>query len=144
MLCDTTTGKCVVFDGACNGGGSTIWIVCFTLGPIAFTKDTDHILSKGGQAWLIQGSKQTAFASDELQSSMARLNARYPNARSANPRAKREGDRVWEAFFRSMFSKGDTGTVSGDRLLAIQKETGLAIREARKGASPGRLERSRT
>ena len=132
-LCNTTTGECVEFDGVCNGGGSTIWIVCFTLGPIAFTQDSDYILSRNGQAWLVQGAKKSAFASDELQASMARMNARYPKRSSDSPGIKREADQAWNVFLRSIFSARDHGTVSPNRLLALRKETGLSIRELREG-----------
>lgn len=131
MLCNTTTGECIVFEGACNGGGSTIWIVCFTLGPMAFTQDSDHILARNGQAWLVQGAQQTAIASNDLRASMTRMSARYPQGRDGDPRTQREADHAWDEFLPSIFGKSGRGTVSASRLLTLKNETGLRIVEAR-------------
>jgi hypothetical protein len=136
MLCNTTTGECIVFDGACNGGGSTIWIVCFTLGPIAFTPASDHILARDGQAWLVQGAEQTVIASDALHASMTRMRARYPEREAEEPGTRREADQAWDEFLRSIFGRSDRGAVSASRLLTLERETGLRIVEARR---PGRL-----
>lgn len=127
-LCNTTTGDCIYFDGPCNGGGSTIWIVCFTLGPVAFSQATDHILTRNGQVWLVQGKKQSPVASDELQASITRINAPFAR-RTSDAGVREEAERASKALQRVLFDKPDKGTVSATRLMALKRETGLDIRE---------------
>jgi hypothetical protein len=130
MVCGTNPVVCVVFDGACKGTQGCCY-VCFSLGPIALNLETDYISLQNGQAWLMQGQKKTPFASDEVQSSMLRINAKYPFGQSTNQRDKQEAERAWDEFFRSTLNKNVTGRVSADRLLQIKKETGLTTREVR-------------
>ena len=98
--------------------------LCFTLGPLMFKPQTDYVLSENGQAWLVQGTKKTQFASDNLDSFIKSMSRKYEKANRDNPDIKKEMENAWREFDKNP----DNGIVSPTRLSAFQKEMGLEIR----------------
>jgi|GEM_PF-6411419 len=98
---------------------------CFTMGAQMFRPSTDYVLTEKGRAWLVQGTKRTPFASDSMSASFKRMVAKYPEAKSDDPKIKKEREAAWAAFFKTP----DNGATSPDVLSRFSREMGLSVRQ---------------
>lgn len=91
-----------------------------------FHPSSDFVLTDKGRAWLVQGSKETPFASDGMTASFKRLNTQYSASKSTDPRVKKES----EAAYKALFGTPDSGIASPGVLLHFSKQMGLSVRTA--------------
>jgi len=120
FVCTNSSCNEVANSSCCSGD------LCFTLGPLMFTPQTDYVLSENGQAFLVQGKKKTQFASDNLESFIKTMSRKYEKAKRDDPGINKEIENAWKEFDK----KRDNGLVSPARLSAFLKEMGLEIRKA--------------
>ena len=118
-------GGCVELAFSCSALSKiTSTGVCFTLGPQMYKPATDHLLSKGGHAWIIQGEKKIPIASDAMNASLGHIVAKASESKSNDPAIKKE----ITAAFEKIIKGPDQGTVSPEVVARLSKELGLSVR----------------